>query len=53
MLLRNFKARVSLVVLATSYIGLSVLMHNPQFTSTLLYSTHDSKRHFKKYGRHI
>lgn len=36
MLLRNFKARVSLVVLATSYIGLSVLMHNPQFTSTLL-----------------
>lgn len=36
MLLPNFKARVSLVVLVISYIGLSVLLHNPQLTSTLL-----------------
>ncbi len=36
MLLRIFKARVSLVLLMLFYIGFSVLLHNPQLTSSLL-----------------
>lgn len=35
MLLRILKARVSLIVFGLFYIGLSVLLHNPQLTSSL------------------